>query len=272
MADPAATERTLDRLHALAITLAIDDFGVGHSSLGQLARAMPISILKLDRSFVAGMDGSRDRSIVEAAASLARALGLSSVAEGGSSRTHRPARWRNGVLPRPGLPLRAPRRRRGHGAAAERDHGRRRRPSLRCSRAAVRGWSATRSSSRRIVPRPPRAVGRRWRGSRGRPACRAQVEHASRISRYFASRAASSARWRGSSAAARRRRTGGASASRPPTSATRPPSQIQVTSGETMKRNCAAGCLAIVARDEPRSRRALRRSASAREALVGASR
>jgi diguanylate cyclase (GGDEF)-like protein len=82
MADPVATQRTLERLHALTVTLAIDDFGVGHSSLGQLARVMPISILKLDRSFVAGMDGSRDRSIVEAAASLARALGLSSVAEG----------------------------------------------------------------------------------------------------------------------------------------------------------------------------------------------
>ena len=82
MADPAASQDMLDRLHALGVRLALDDFGVGHSSLGQLARSLPISVLKLDRSFVAGMDGPRDRGIVEAAASLARALQLSSVAEG----------------------------------------------------------------------------------------------------------------------------------------------------------------------------------------------
>jgi diguanylate cyclase (GGDEF)-like protein len=82
MADPTTALRTLEGLHALGVRLAIDDFGVGHSSLGQLARVLPISILKLDRSFVAAMDASRDRSIVEAAASLARALGLASVAEG----------------------------------------------------------------------------------------------------------------------------------------------------------------------------------------------
>jgi diguanylate cyclase (GGDEF)-like protein len=82
MADPAAAERTLERLHALGVRLAIDDFGVGHSSLGQLARAMRISVLKLDRSFVAAMSSPRDRGIVQAAAALARALDLSSVAEG----------------------------------------------------------------------------------------------------------------------------------------------------------------------------------------------
>jgi diguanylate cyclase (GGDEF)-like protein len=82
MADPAVTERCLEQLHALGVRLALDDFGSGYSSLGQLARTLPISILKLDRSFVAGMDGSRERGIVAAAASLAQALELSSVAEG----------------------------------------------------------------------------------------------------------------------------------------------------------------------------------------------
>jgi EAL domain-containing protein (putative c-di-GMP-specific phosphodiesterase class I) len=43
---------------------------------------MPISVLKLDRSFVAAMGSPRDNCIVEAAASLASALGLSAVAEG----------------------------------------------------------------------------------------------------------------------------------------------------------------------------------------------
>jgi EAL domain-containing protein (putative c-di-GMP-specific phosphodiesterase class I) len=82
MPDPAGAQRTLARLAAHGVQLAIDDFGVGHSSLGQLARALPISVLKLDRSFVHAMDAPRDRAIVEAAASLARALTLAPVAEG----------------------------------------------------------------------------------------------------------------------------------------------------------------------------------------------
>jgi diguanylate cyclase (GGDEF)-like protein len=82
MPDPAGAQRTLDRLSALGVLLAIDDFGVGHSSLGQLARSLPICLLKLDRSFVQAMTGPRDRGIVEAAASLARALNLATIAEG----------------------------------------------------------------------------------------------------------------------------------------------------------------------------------------------
>ena len=82
MVDQAVTERTLQDLHALGVRLALDDFGSGHSSLGQLARTLPISILKLDRSFVHGMSCERDRGIITAAAALAEALQMSSVAEG----------------------------------------------------------------------------------------------------------------------------------------------------------------------------------------------
>jgi diguanylate cyclase (GGDEF)-like protein len=82
MADQAVTERSLQHLHALGIRLALDDFGSGYSSLGQLARSLPISILKLDRAFVDSMSGPRDRGIVAAAAALAQALELCSVAEG----------------------------------------------------------------------------------------------------------------------------------------------------------------------------------------------
>jgi EAL domain-containing protein (putative c-di-GMP-specific phosphodiesterase class I) len=82
MLDPSLAQRTLDTLASSGVRLAIDDFGVGHSSLGQLARSMPISVLKLDRSFVAGMDTMRDRGIVAAAAAMARALDLRCVAEG----------------------------------------------------------------------------------------------------------------------------------------------------------------------------------------------
>jgi diguanylate cyclase (GGDEF)-like protein len=82
VADATAARETLERLAAVGVELALDDFGVGHSSLGQLARALPISMLKLDRSFVAGMRSRRDRGIVQAAAALCQALELRSVAEG----------------------------------------------------------------------------------------------------------------------------------------------------------------------------------------------
>jgi diguanylate cyclase (GGDEF)-like protein len=82
MADPAVSERSLTQLHALGVRLALDDFGSGYSSLGQLERTLPMSVLKLDRSFVAGMSGQPDGGVVAAAATLAEALELSSVAEG----------------------------------------------------------------------------------------------------------------------------------------------------------------------------------------------
>ena len=64
------------------IGLSIDDFGTGHSSLAQL-RDIPFDELKLDRSFVngAGTDTAL-RAIVEATLSMARQLGMKSVAEG----------------------------------------------------------------------------------------------------------------------------------------------------------------------------------------------
>jgi EAL domain-containing protein (putative c-di-GMP-specific phosphodiesterase class I) len=69
-------------LHALGVRLALDDFGTGHSSLGQLLRC-PVDLLKVDRSFVDGVSGSREQTAVAAAISqMALALGLEAVAEG----------------------------------------------------------------------------------------------------------------------------------------------------------------------------------------------
>lgn len=88
MATEGVAMDVLEKLRSLGITLAIDDFGKGYSSLSYL-RHLPVQMLKIDRSFILGvLDSAEDRSIIESISSLAAGLGLKVVAEGVETMEH----------------------------------------------------------------------------------------------------------------------------------------------------------------------------------------
>jgi diguanylate cyclase (GGDEF)-like protein len=79
---PEQAAETLAALKSLGVTIAIDDFGTGYSSMNYL-RHLAVDFLKIDRSFVKEVATSpRDRAVATAIADLARALGITLVAEG----------------------------------------------------------------------------------------------------------------------------------------------------------------------------------------------
>jgi diguanylate cyclase (GGDEF)-like protein/PAS domain S-box-containing protein len=85
IAEGAAGDRAkegLEELHALGVRIAIDDFGTGFSALGRL-RHFPIDMLKVDRSFVRGIeDDPKDAAITANLVSLAHTMGILAIAEG----------------------------------------------------------------------------------------------------------------------------------------------------------------------------------------------
>ena len=82
MSDPARTVPAMRRLTDVGVQVGIDDFGTGYSSLSYLQR-LPVTEIKIDKSFVAPMAGDPTRrSIVRSVVELAHSLDMSTVAEG----------------------------------------------------------------------------------------------------------------------------------------------------------------------------------------------
>jgi EAL domain-containing protein (putative c-di-GMP-specific phosphodiesterase class I) len=97
--DPALAEGIVRELYALGLRIALDDFGTGYSSLSRLAE-LPVSMLKIDRSFLREVPERPDAAaVVTAILALAKALGRTAVAEGVETEAQRE------FLAREGCPL-----------------------------------------------------------------------------------------------------------------------------------------------------------------------
>jgi diguanylate cyclase len=82
MLEPERAAQILNQLHAIGVRIAIDDFGAGYTSLAQL-KNLPISELKIDKSFILTMhSNSDDAMIVKSMVDLGHSLNMKVVAEG----------------------------------------------------------------------------------------------------------------------------------------------------------------------------------------------
>ncbi|MEW6332233.1 MAG: GGDEF domain-containing phosphodiesterase, partial [Pseudomonadota bacterium] len=81
MLDPVNSMRELEAVHELGVQFAIDDFGIGYSSLAYL-RQLPVEHIKIDKSFIINMHDPKNGAIVRGTVELGHSLGLNVVAEG----------------------------------------------------------------------------------------------------------------------------------------------------------------------------------------------
>jgi predicted signal transduction protein with EAL and GGDEF domain len=82
MRQPEQVKRVMRQLREIGFEISLDDFGMGHSSLSML-KSLPISSLKIDRSFVRDLpSGERDRAIAQTIVDLGHHLQLEVIAEG----------------------------------------------------------------------------------------------------------------------------------------------------------------------------------------------
>jgi diguanylate cyclase (GGDEF)-like protein len=84
--DATAAAEVVSSLAGEGLTIAIDDFGIGYTSLSQL-RTLPVSEIKIDRTFVSDLDdNAQDRAIVRSIIELGHSLGFRVTAEGVETR------------------------------------------------------------------------------------------------------------------------------------------------------------------------------------------
>ncbi len=81
LVDTAGSARILGALKTLGVRIALDDFGTGFSSLSHLG-ALPVDVVKIDKSFVQAMQENAGASVAEAVLQIARTFNLAPVAEG----------------------------------------------------------------------------------------------------------------------------------------------------------------------------------------------
>ena len=82
MEDPIKARRTVEELHNLGLSISIDDYGTGYSSLAYV-KNLPVNELKIDREFIKNMiENEEDVAIVRSTIELGHNLGLKAVAEG----------------------------------------------------------------------------------------------------------------------------------------------------------------------------------------------
>lgn len=82
MEDPIKARRTVEELHELGVSISIDDYGTGYSSLAYV-KNLPVNELKIDREFIKNMlENKEDVAIVRSTIELGHNLGLKVVAEG----------------------------------------------------------------------------------------------------------------------------------------------------------------------------------------------
>lgn len=98
MSDPEHADAVFRDIVAMGVKIALDDFGVGYSSLAHLKR-LPVDYLKIDRSFVSDLpDDSNDAAITRAIIAMAGGLGIKQVAEGIETEAQRNYLLRAGCL------------------------------------------------------------------------------------------------------------------------------------------------------------------------------
>ena len=86
--DTGVALANLNAIKRQGVAIALDDFGVGFSSLSQIRELPPVDVIKVDRSFIAGLGTNEsDGAVVNAVLSLTRSLGLTAVAEGVETET-----------------------------------------------------------------------------------------------------------------------------------------------------------------------------------------